>query len=235
MTFVGRIVGQRVYVGRQARRRGSIDARDVVVDASLFGTGLDALLDQVNKVGWAEFAQSLETVSSSIYSQANVVVFNDPGAVSDTLGTQGRSREANSLWHRRCDHPASVSFAIGLESAVDIVHKGRAQVRNDRRPERQGEFNEPSWALVSKTMLTDSTVHSVFHARLPRPLGREIRVVASSSKPRVWSMHNLSMLNGFSLSQRFITTTDATLSYDDRSGILEPKAVALLTCPDLPL
>ena len=77
MRLVCGIVGQRIDIGGEARGGRGVDPCDMVIDTCLFCASFDALLDEVNKIGRAEFSKACETICSCVDGKTNVLVFYD--------------------------------------------------------------------------------------------------------------------------------------------------------------
>lgn len=81
-------VREGVDVGGKAGRRGSVDARDVVVDADLLGGRLDGLLlYEVDQVGRAKLAQCLQRLGAGLDGRVELI-FVDSGGLSIVLEEQ---------------------------------------------------------------------------------------------------------------------------------------------------
>jgi hypothetical protein len=80
--LVVRRVCEGVDVGRQAGRRGSIYAGDMVVDANLLRRGLDRLLYEVDEVWRAQFAQGLEGLGASLDGGVKLILVDSMGRLA---------------------------------------------------------------------------------------------------------------------------------------------------------
>ena len=61
-----------------------------MIDACLLAAGFSALLGEVNKVGWAKFAEASQRFCSGVNCEANIVILNNPAVILSVMALRFR-------------------------------------------------------------------------------------------------------------------------------------------------